>query len=257
MGGSRSPTVPKLGVSCSGTAPEPVSTKAWMGHPQGRSVGIRPWVDGVGDLGSERPRLQALLPWQAWRLEGTSSLLNGNKDGGILCLFYLKSKQFLLCLMSKRFCKHCRENMTQLHFGDFQPVFLAVAAEQRMGTQGAAPHTLPGLSGGGQGSGGCSQPGAKGNSREEETLIRMEPFSLTRPVPTRVSNESIKHRVLPEAKRIVPQVQVYSKPAATVASAHCPNQPHPASAAHHTALGLKKPFFILLLVGTNAKFICA
>lgn len=83
----------------------------------------------------------ALLPWQARRLEATSSLLNSNKDGGILCLFYLKSKQFLLCLMSKRFRKQCRENM--LHLSDFQPVFLAAAAAEQISARAAAPHMLP------------------------------------------------------------------------------------------------------------------
>lgn len=144
MGGSRSPTVPKLCVSCLGTAPEPASTEAWMGHPQGRSVGIHLWVDGWVIWAERDPDCTALLPWQAWRLEGTSSLLNSNKDGGILCLFYLKSKQFLLCLMSKRFCKHCGENTTQLHLGDFQPVFLAVAMEERTSARAATLHTLLG-----------------------------------------------------------------------------------------------------------------
>ena len=57
--GSRSQTLPKLGVSCLGTAPVPVSTGAWTGRPQGRSVGTFPWVDGVGDSGSERPQLRS------------------------------------------------------------------------------------------------------------------------------------------------------------------------------------------------------
>ena len=33
--------------------------------------------------------------------------------------------------------------MTQLHLGDFQPVFLAAAAEEQISTRAAAPHTLP------------------------------------------------------------------------------------------------------------------
>lgn len=93
-------------------------------------------------------------------------------------MFYLKSKQFLLCLMSKRFRKHRRDNMTQLHLGDFQPVFLAAEGA-------AAPRRLPGCPGVAEGMGGCPRSGAKGKSREGETLIRMEPLNLTHVQPQR------------------------------------------------------------------------
>lgn len=62
------------------------------------------------ETGSERPE----WPWQAERLREPGSLLDSNEEESILYLFYFKSKQFLLCLMSKRFHKLGRENMTHL-----------------------------------------------------------------------------------------------------------------------------------------------
>lgn len=104
-----------------------------------------------------------------WREQ--SSLLSGYEDAGMLCLLYLNSKQFPLCLMSKQFHKHCRANVTQWHPGDFQPVFLA--AKERISTKEAAPHILPSYVGVDEALGAA--PG-QSNSQEEETLIRMEPF---------------------------------------------------------------------------------
>lgn len=54
--------------------------------------------------------------------------------------------------MSKQFGKHCRENMTQLHLGDFQPVFLAAAGGTGQHTSGC-PRTAPHCPGGTKGLG--------------------------------------------------------------------------------------------------------
>lgn len=123
------------------------------------------------------PTRAARWPWQAQRLREPGSLLDSNKEESILYLFYLKSKQFLLSLMSKRFHKLCRENMTHLHLGDFQPGSSTGGVEKCPSS--CLTHTLPQLPGGGQGSGGCSWSGLKGSSQEEESLVRMEPFSLS------------------------------------------------------------------------------
>lgn len=60
------------------------------------------------------PTCEAQRLWQAQRLREQGSLLDSNEEESVLYLFYLKSKQFLLCLMSKRFHKLGRENMTHL-----------------------------------------------------------------------------------------------------------------------------------------------
>lgn len=72
-------------------------------------------LGGWGGKQAQRdPTCEAWWPWQAQRLREPGSLLDRNEEQSILYLFYLKSKQFLLCLMSKRFHKLGRENMTHL-----------------------------------------------------------------------------------------------------------------------------------------------
>lgn len=124
-------------------------------HEQGCGI-CRALVHGWVIWVQTDPTRASRWPWQAQRLREPGSLLDSNKEESILYLFYLKSKQFLSCLMSKRFHKLCRENVTHLHLGDFQPLLLAAALEEQRIARAAAPHTLPQMSGGGQGSGGCS-----------------------------------------------------------------------------------------------------
>lgn len=92
---------------------------------------------------------------------------------------------------------------------------------------------------------GCSRPGVQGTSRGEAALGRTEPLSPTHPQPV----EPYHCQGLRAEPQGLPQILLLLLVLCAARIGPC--------TAHHTALGLKTPFFCVAAGGNGVKFIYA